>query len=391
MRYLLAMFMLGCLAGTVSAEEIRYEESLVFPLDKQHNHAPGLVECPDGSLLVSWYRGSGEREADDVLVLASRRPAGSDEWSEPFLMVDTPGFPDGNTVLWIDGQERLWLFWPLIIANTWESCLTEYRYSSDYQGEGAPKWDWQGIIPLKPVNFKEKMLTTLDEELDKLDEVPAEVERLAGVVRDKVGSKIDDRMGWQTRCKPTVLKSGRILLPLYTDTYSVSLMAISDDGGETWFASEPLVGYGNIQPAVLQRDDGTVVAYMRENGPRNRIRYCESPDDGMSWGPVTESELPNPGAGIDAVELANGHWAIIYNDTEKGRNSLAVSISDDEGKTWKWTRHLEQQPRGSFHYPVIIQGKDDTIHVAYSYFVPEGKTMKHAAFTEAWVQAGDQE
>ena len=50
-----------------------HSAELVFPLHKQHNHAPGIVECPNGDLLVSWYRGSGERSADDVAVL--RRPA----------------------------------------------------------------------------------------------------------------------------------------------------------------------------------------------------------------------------------------------------------------------------------------------------------------------------
>ena len=39
---------------------------LVFPLNSQHNHAPGVAELSDGSLFVSWYRGSGERSADDV-------------------------------------------------------------------------------------------------------------------------------------------------------------------------------------------------------------------------------------------------------------------------------------------------------------------------------------
>jgi hypothetical protein len=43
-------------------------------------------------------------------------------------------------------------------------------------------------------------------------------------------------------------------------------MAISDDQGKTWYASRLLAGFGNIQPAVLRRRDGTLVAYMRENG-----------------------------------------------------------------------------------------------------------------------------
>ena len=113
----------------------------------------------------------------------------------------------------------------------------------------------------------------------------------------------------------------------------------------------------------------------------------------MTWGPVGVTELPNPGSGLDGVRLADGHWVLIYNDSTRGRNSLAVSLSDDEGKTWKWTRHLEKHASGSYHYPAIIQGKDGTIHAIYSYFVPrqegqrgELKSMKHAAFNEsAWI------
>src|SRR6185436_15517864 len=112
-------------------------------------------------------------------------------------------------------------------------------------------------------------------------------------LRRRLGDKLYQRLGWQPRCKPTVLPSGRILFPLYTDTFSISIMAISDDGGRTWFASKPLIGLGNIQPAVLRRDDGTLLAYMRENGPRRKIRVCESKDDGVTLGPVYDSELPN--------------------------------------------------------------------------------------------------
>src|SRR5262245_4581003 len=71
-----------------SANQPRFSAELVFPLHPQHNHAPAIVECPNGDLLVSWYRGSGERRADDVAVYGSRRRRGQEKWSEPFLMVD---------------------------------------------------------------------------------------------------------------------------------------------------------------------------------------------------------------------------------------------------------------------------------------------------------------
>jgi len=375
-----------------SARAEQFKSELVFPLHQQHNHAPAIVECPNGDLLVSWYRGTGERTADDVAVYGSRlRKGGSrlrkgkEVWSDAFLMADLPLFPDCNTAMHIDAENRLWLFWPTILANSWESCLTRYRVSSDYQGDGAPKWEWQGMIPLIPKDFENEMLTRLEERL-KTIAATGPLDDRVDLLRKRIGDKLLSRLGWQPRCKPTTLPSGRILLPLYSDTYSASIMAISDDQGKSWFASKPLAGFGNIQPAVVRRNDGTLVAYMRENGPLNHIRVAESSDDGITWGHVGTSTLPNPGAGVDAVRLANGNWVIVYNDTTAGRHSLAVSLSADEGKTWGWTRHLEHRESGQYHYPAVIQGPDGTIHAVYSYFVTGGKSMKHAAFDEAWIK-----
>jgi predicted neuraminidase len=374
--------------SSVSARDIApcLAAELIFPLQDQHNHAPAIVECPNGDLLISWYRGTGERESDDVAVYGARRRHGQQTWGEPFLMADTPGFPDGNTVMFIDSRQRLWLFWPVILANTWESCLTSYRVATEYQQGTAPKWEWQGQMFLKPQSFVADMEQALEARL-KNSPLPHEMTNRVAELRRRIHDKLYQRLGWQPRCKPTVLRSGRILLPLYSDTFSVSLMAISDDGGQSWFASRPLAGYGNIQPAVLQRTNGSLVAYMRENGPIDRIRMSESNDDGVTWGPIGVTEFLNPGSGLDALRLQDGQWLLIYNDTKHGRHQLAVSLSDDEGKSWKWRRYLEKQKGGSFHYPAIIQAQDGTLHAVYSYFVEAGKSMKHAAFNVAWVKA----
>lgn len=380
------------LPSIVNAENPAHRAELVFPLRTEHNHAPGIVECSNGDLLASWYRGSGERDSDDVAVYGARCRKGSDKWSEAFLMAETPGFPDCNTAMHIDRQGKLWLFWPVILANSWESCLTQYRVSSDFAGDGPPRWEWQGSIFLKPENFPKIMTEALDARLKAPGTtLPDDAKTKAKIdkLRSQIKDKLYNRLGWQPRCKPTVLPSGRILLPLYSDTYSAGIMAVSDDEGRTWRASQPLAGFGSIQPTVLRRDEGTLVAYMRENGPIERVRVSESKDDGLTWGPVGATDLPNPGAGIDGVRLANGHWLLVYNDTTRGRNSLAVSLSEDEGRSWKYTRHLERHDKGSYHYPAMIQGRDGTIHCIYSFFVDAGKSMKHAAFDEAWVLAGD--
>jgi predicted neuraminidase len=403
------------IAGTSAAGDAPlYHAELVFPLRREHNHAPGLVECPDGDLIASWYRGSGERGSDDVAVYGARLRHGEEsKWSDAFLMADFPGFPDCNTCMMIDPDHRLWLFWPVILANSWESAVTNFQVARDYSADGPPKWEQSGIILLKPANFKEDILKHMDEAMkqanerisklpeDRRERAEARLKKGVAEVKRRLDDKLYQRIGWQPRCKPTLVPAsdrhpkGRILLPLYSDTFSVGIMAISDDKGRTWFASEPIVSWGGIQPSVVPKRDGTLVAYLRDNGGSGHIKISESKDDGLTWGPVRLSELANPGAGIDAVRLADGHFCLVYNDLPRGRNSLAVSISDDEGATWKWTRHLEKHPDGAYHYPCVIQGKDGTIQAIYSYFAAkvlkgrDGKSMKHAAFNEAWVMQGD--
>lgn len=382
------------IAGAV-AETPRYEAEQIFtPVEKQ-THAPGIVELASGELLASWY---GDAEDADAAVLGARKPRGSNAWSDSFVMADRRGFPDCNTCMMIDAKNQLWLFWPTVIGGSWESCLMNYRVSSDFQLAGAPKWSREGVILLKPDDFADDAIRLLG---DRKLRVPRGALGGPEAQLAKLRDPLYQRMGWAPRCKPTVLPSGRILLPLYTDTFAISIMALSDDSGSTWFASKPLLGFGNIQPTVLRRENGTLVAYMRENGPRGRIRIAESGDDGMTWGPVGDSELPNPGSGIDGVRLANGHWVLVYNDSKSSRASLAVSISEDEGKTWKYTRHLEQHAAGRYHYPAIIQGSDGTLHAIYSCFIasdevtaagtkkPDIKGIKHVAFNEAWVREGD--
>ena len=56
----------------------RFMESL----HHQHNHAPAIIKCPNSDLVVSWYRGSGERKADDVAVYGARRPRKGTKWSQ---------------------------------------------------------------------------------------------------------------------------------------------------------------------------------------------------------------------------------------------------------------------------------------------------------------------
>lgn len=416
---LLVTALLAVLAGsgmTASQNGDRpfLESELIFPLEHWHNHASMVVELPDGDLLVCWFHGSGERTADDVVIRGARLRKGAKAWSAPFLLADTPGYPDTNATLFLDPKKRLWLMWPTILANEWHTALMKYKIASDYRRapastkEAAPRWDVNEVLHVTP---GDEFVTTVDREVNRILATAPDNERLkawAERTRKNAADKLFRRLGWMTRAHPYVLDGTRLIVPLYSDGFSFSLMAISDDWGATWKTSTPLVGLGNIQPSIARKRNGTLVAYMRDNGPApKRLMLSTSSDRGETWSTVQDTELPNPGAGAEVRVLKSGNWALIYNDLERGRYRLAVSLSDDEGRTWRWTRHLERDPDstdeqrlGQYHYPSIVQAEDGSLHATYSYFAPAAsvvpdaekrlprKSIKHAHFNEAWLKAG---
>lgn len=394
----IAILIIGLGLGRISLEAQRsfgssnkpqFMSENIFPFQDKHVHSSSIVELPNNDLLCCWFEGSGERTANDVVIMGARLKKGKSEWSKPFLLADTPGFPDCNPVLFIDKNNCLHLYWIVVQANRWETSILKTRVSTNYQKSGPPEWDWQDVILLKPgeefpETIKNKFLESDIPELAWAEYAPLYEKMIYDAALDPKKRET----GWMTRTHPIQLPNGRILLPLYSDGFNLSLIAISDDNGETWKPGLPITGRGNVQPSVIRRADGSLVAYMRDNGDKpGRIIKSISYDNGYEWGNVEDTELLNPGTSVEAIGLENANWIMAYNDIENGRHSLAISISDNEGKTWKWTRHLEKEKagEGSFSYPSVIQTKDGLIHVTYSFHQKNNKTIKHVAFSSNWV------
>lgn len=372
-----------------------HEAGAIFPPEKRHNHSSTIVECPDGDLLVCWYRGSGERKADDVQVMGSRRASGATAWSAPFVLADTPGYPDTNPTLFIDPRGKLWLLWPVILANEWHTALMTYKVSSRYSDDTEPiVWEEEKNLLLKP---GPEFLATVERAFAEMrrEGVPVEAENWFERNLKDAADKLATRLGWMTRVHPIVIGDKRMIVPLYSDGFDFSLMALSDDWGKSWQASAPLVGGGSVQPTLVVRKDGSIVAYLRDNGPPpKRLLFSESRDQGQTWSRAVDTEIPNPGTGAEVIALRDGLWALVNNDTEFGRASLAIWLSPDEGKSWPWKRHLEPGPDftgdRSASYPSIIEARDGTLHITYSRFT-EGKTIFHVHVNVAWVKTGNPE
>lgn len=408
-----------------------FQSEYIFPLQGDHTHGSSIVELPNGDLLVGWFQGSGERWADDVQIMGARKKHGEKEWSNPFVLADVKEFPDCNPILFMDGKNRLWLMWYTVLANQWETSLLKYRISEDYSSmSGSPKWNWQSDLHVKPGDKAERGISPgdsfvasikhqLDEYAKYLQSTPGQTFNLdkwslsvekglskargENMIREgwiynadsskhevtQLGYPYFQRMGWQTKHKPVFTSTGRMIIPLYSDGFSFSLMAYTDDLGENWKFSAPLVGGGNIQPAIAQTKSGELVAYMRDNGGApKRLHISRSKDDGKTWSYVRDTDLPNPGSGADIVTLKNGNWVLIYNDIESGRYKLAVALSEDEGKSWAFHKRIEDGAAPlQAHYPAIVQGKDGLLQISYSYFTDKGKTIKHAVINEAWIKS----
>ncbi len=367
-----------------------FKEYSIFPIQNKHVHGSSIIELPNGDLLSCWFHGSGERKANDVQIKGSRLKKGSNKWGDVFDMADTPSLPDCNPVLWIDKNDKLWLFWIAVRANQWENSMLRYRTSINYLNKEIPTWNWQDNIILQP---GEKFRETIELAFEQYVDEPMWAEYALPYSKLIIEASKDPekrQKGWMTRIHPISLKSGRVLLPLYSDGYNISIVAISDDNGKHWKASNPIVGLGPIQPSLVQKQNGHIVAYMRDSGDDpKRILKSVSKDNGETWSFAIDTKIPNPSSSIEVLQLKNGNWIMACNDTESSRSQMAILLSFNEGKSWEVKKYIGKYEYNSgitLAYPSLIQSSDRLIHLTYSLKDKKGKTIQHAVFNEDWIK-----
>jgi predicted neuraminidase/peroxiredoxin len=313
--------------GTISfSSELVFEK---IPLAPAH-HCSTICETAKGDLLCLWYGGSYE-SADDQALFLSRRTPQSRNWGPPQVLAQNAVQPPGNGVIFRDAGERLWIVWarmegsrPMRRGSGWNRCRLMCRTSTD---DGRT---WSEDRPV-----------------------------------------LDDTMGGVPRNPPIALTDGTLLLP---DGQS-HFLALAP-GGSSWRRAGSFSG--GSQPAVIQRRDGSLLALLRRSG---NIMQIESRDTGQTWSAAERTPLKNPGAGISMTKLANGHLALVFNDSQTSRTPLCVCRSLDEGKTWESPLDLESNP-GEYSYPCVIQSSDGKIHITYTC---RRYAIKHVEMNEDWL------
>lgn len=297
-------------------------------------HCSVLCELPSGDLFCVWYAGSREKEPD-VALMGARWLRQQALWTQPRVLWDTPGQPEGNAVPFVPPDGLLHLFFVTVVGEGWDTAQLKHMTSAD-EGE---TWT-QPVVMGEP-------------------------------------------LGTMVRNKPLYLPGGRTIVPMYDDREGGSFMYISDDGGATWRRSARIPGPGgHIQPTLFRKADGCLVALMRNDEPR-RIQRSYSTDEGETWSAAESTNLPNPNAGCDVVPIGEGRLLLAFNDTPHRRSPLSIALSEDEGETWPRKIDLETDD-AEFSYPSIIRAQDGLIHLSYTW---RRKAIAHVVFDLEWFLA----
>ena len=335
-------------------------------------HAATIVETKKGDLVAAYFGGTYERNPD-CCIWVNIKKKGKNEWSAPILAADgslpLPPSQGGGTVktacwnpvLTEMPNGELWLFYKVgkSVAD-WTGWLTKSK-------DGGRTWSKGEKLPdgfLGPIKNKPLLLPSSGEE----------GRPKGGVVADKLicGSSTEDN-GWRFHVEIYDLKTKewQYVGPVEsTMAYRTDIMP-TPEGSDL-----PVEGTKRpidcIQPSFLQLKDGRLQVLMRTRNAKIATSY--SSDGGQTWTPVTLTDVPNNQSGTDAVTLRDGRHVLIYNDfetlpgTKKGpRTPLSLAVSDDDGKTWRHVLTLEDSPVGQYSYPSIIEGRDGTLHMVYTW------------------------
>ncbi len=306
-------------------------EMIADPMPVPSVHASTIVELKNGDLLSAWFGGTRESAPDVAIWMSRRTKAG---WSKPVEFAREPNIAAYNPVLFHSADGVLWFY---------------FKFGpSPAQWTAARRFSKDEGLTWSPV-----------------EHLPAGI---YGPIR----------------AKPLVLKDGTILSGTSVESYSSWAVWIerSTDHAKNWTrigpltapgtASKPGETHGIIQPSLIDLGGGHIRLYARATKTIGRICQADSFDNGLTWSPVTTTDLINNNSGIDAIRLKDGRLVMIFNNTLQGRTPLTLAVSTDTGKTWKVWKDIETEP-GEYSYPALIEASNGDLLMTYTY---QRKTIK---------------
>lgn len=307
--------------------EFTIEEGQLFEKKKhfRSSHASTVVKMDDGRLMSAYFAGD-EEGADNVRIYFSVYDNGS--WSEPVQVPSEDSVAHWNPVL-INFGTYVRLYYK--VGAEIPYWVTKYTDTKD----GGKTW-------------------STPKEL-----VPGDTSGGRGPVRNKT----------------VVLSDATVIAGASTEQGQWrAFFDLSVDGGKTWEKTDYITAYGvngkeigMIQPTIWQDSEGEVHAMFRTDC--GRIYRSDSKDLGRTWCEAYSTGLMNNYSGIDCVMTEDGRLWLVHTPIGMGlRNILILSVSEDNGKTWKDVTTLAGNLfdlTAEYSYPAII-AEGNKLYITYT-------------------------
>ena len=188
------------------------------------------------------------------------------------------------------------------------------------------------------------------------------------------------------------LSDGRLYVPIWAAREAggeVTSAIVSSDQGKSWNIVEVIEPENRIrgvrEPCVVQLDDGSVMMNLRNTIDPGMLRYraatvSQDGETGFSV-PKCDLSLPDPGCYAGMAKIKNpalpdgsgilfvncNHTPCELNGYHHGRIDLTMRLSIDNGKTWKYSRWMDNiagyadvatSPDGKWMYCFYEHGRE---------------------------------
>ncbi|MDQ4213508.1 sialidase family protein [Microbacterium capsulatum] len=269
-------------------------------------HASTLIRSGD-SVEVAFFAGTAEGTPDNRILMASSTDLAT--WTDPLRMDEGDAVAHWNPVLAHDPTGRLGLFYKHgALISAWS---TRFRRRRDDR-------TWEPARELVPGDSGGR-----------------------GPVRNA-----------------PIVAAGRWFAPASTEDWEAdggavweSFVDVSADDGATWTALRipldrtALRGAGIIQPALWFDRRGGISALCRSTeGSVYLSRSIGTADDVRGFEPARPAGLPNNNSGLAVLALPDGRLVCAHNPVSgdwAARCPLGLSVSDDDGPTWRYALTVE--------------------------------------------------
>ncbi len=173
------------------------------------------------------------------------------------------------------------------------------------------------------------------------------------------------------------------------------VLLLEADGQPTNQIFEVPESKGRVHGSIVPSADGSRLLQFFRSRLADRIYLSTSTIDGEEWSVPQPIDLPNNNSSIQAVRLASGRLAMIFNrfglevdasddaklwgeaNWPRTRWPLAIALSEDDGASWPWIRDIDSGwgfcGNGNWHlngqlaYPTLLEGPAASLHLAYSW------------------------